>query len=64
MEPDGEFTQAGVIYEKDGGHAMAFTDGQGKRRLVLHTPNVRTIFGGAFEHAVILDFDKIFIREN
>ena len=63
-EPDGEFTQLGAVYEKNGGHAMVFTDRKGADMLVLHAPNAREIFGGAVEHAVILPLGKIHIKQN
>ena len=63
-EPDGEFTQLGAVYEKNGGHAMVFTDREGADMLVLHAPNAREIFGGAVEHAVILPLGKIHIKQN
>lgn len=28
-----------MIFERDGGHAMVFTDLNGRRKIVLHQPN-------------------------
>lgn len=52
---DGKWLQKGEpLYAGDGGHGMIFDDRDGKRYLVLHTPNVRTIFTHEYEHPVIL----------
>lgn len=40
------------LFRKDGGHAMIFTDLEGKLRLVLHSPN-----GGGRERAVIFTLE-------
>lgn len=56
---DGKYSQLGVLYEQDGGHAMVFEDYDGRKKLVMHTPNARTIFTKQFEHAIILDYDNL-----
>ena len=63
-EPDGEFTQLGAVYDKNGGHAMIFKDKEGRGQLVLHAPNAREVFGKGMEHAIILPADKIHLRQN
>lgn len=35
----GEYTFERMIFERDGGHAMVFTDLNGRRKIVLHQPN-------------------------
>ena len=47
-----------TLYAGDGGHGMIFDDLDGKRYLVLHTPNVRKIFTREYEHPVMLDIAR------
>lgn len=56
---EGEFVQQGVLFDKDGGHAMIFEDYDGSKKLVLHCPNARTIFTREFEHPLIIDYKDI-----
>lgn len=56
---DGEYIQRGVLFDKDGGHAMIFEDYDGTKKLVLHCPNARTIFTHQFEHPIILNYEDI-----
>lgn len=56
---DGEFSQHGVLFDKDGGHAMMFEDYDGTQKLVLHCPNARTIFTREFEHPLIINYKDI-----
>lgn len=56
---DGKWLQKGEpLYAGDGGHGMIFDDLDGKRYLVLHTPNVRKIFTREYEHPVMLDIAR------
>lgn len=56
---DGKWLQNGEpLYAGDGGHGMIFDDRDGKRYLVLHTPNVRKIITREYEHPVMLDIIK------
>lgn len=38
-EVSGEYRFARMVFDRDGGHAMVFTDLSGKQRIVLHQPN-------------------------
>jgi hypothetical protein len=49
----GPWKRHDLIVDSDGGHAMLFTDLQGKRRIALHTPNAP-----GTERPVFLPFDS------
>lgn len=55
----GEFVQKGVLFDKDGGHAMTFEDYDGVLKVVMHRPNARTIFTHKFEHPLIVPYDSL-----
>lgn len=57
----GNWRQLPPLFTEDGGHGMVFEDFSGSLKLILHTPNRRTVFTRAFEHPVILPF---VIRDN
>lgn len=42
------------VFDKDGGHAMLFTDFSGKRRIAMHRPNIPPC-----ERAIFPDFDQL-----
>lgn len=58
----GNFLQRGVLFDKDGGHAMVFDDYDGVRKLVMHCPNARTVFTHRFEHPVIVSLDSLAVK--
>ena len=59
----GQFTQAGVLFDGDGGHAMVFEDYDGVLKVVMHCPNARTVFTHQFEHPIILPFSSLKLKK-
>lgn len=60
----GNFSQEGVLFDKDGGHAMLFEDYDGTLKVVMHCPNARTVFTHKFEHPVIFDYASLKLIRN
>jgi hypothetical protein len=60
---NGDWQQLGVLYKRDGGHGMIFTDYDGEQYLVLHSPNGKYVLFDAFEHTKIIPFTQTNFQE-